>query len=82
MNEMRIRLSSCASSISTSSSWVMSCKSLALIANSLLGCLRKLIEAVRERYRKAGRTEKNQILDEFAELAGVSPKVRHSGVEE
>jgi hypothetical protein len=35
---------------------------------------RELIEAVRERYRKAGRTEKNQILDEFAELAGYHRK--------
>ena len=31
---------------------------------------RELTEAVRERYRAAGRTEKKRILDEFAELAG------------
>jgi hypothetical protein len=31
---------------------------------------RELIEAVGERYRRAGWTEKKQILDEFVELAG------------
>ena len=35
---------------------------------------RELIEAVRERYRSAGRTEKKQILDEFAEIAGYHRK--------
>jgi len=31
---------------------------------------RELTEAVRQRYRSAGRTEKKRILDEFAEMAG------------
>ena len=35
---------------------------------------RELIEAVSERYRTAGRTEKKRILDEFAELAGYHRK--------
>src|SRR3954451_489883 len=35
---------------------------------------RELIEAVGERYRKAERTEKKQILDEFVELAGFPRK--------
>ncbi len=35
---------------------------------------RELTEAVRERYRSAGRTEKKQILDEFAEMAGYHRK--------
>src|SRR4051794_25312231 len=35
---------------------------------------RELTEAVRERYRSAGRTEKKRILDEFAELAGYHRK--------
>ena len=35
---------------------------------------RELIEAVRERYRSAVRTEKKRILDEFAEIAGYHRK--------
>ena len=35
---------------------------------------RELIEAVGERYRAAGRIEKKQILDEFAEIAGYHRK--------
>jgi hypothetical protein len=35
---------------------------------------RELIEAVGERYRAAGRVEKKQILDEFAEIAGYHRK--------
>ncbi len=35
---------------------------------------RELIEAVRERYRGAGRIQKKQILDEFAEIAGYHRK--------
>ena len=35
---------------------------------------RELIEAVRERYQSAGRTEKKQIFDEFAEMAGYHRK--------
>ena len=35
---------------------------------------RELTEAVRERYRSAGRTEKKRILDEFAEMAGYHRK--------
>src|SRR6188472_1323801 len=35
---------------------------------------RELIEAVGERYRSAGRTEKKRILDEFAEIAGYHRK--------
>ena len=35
---------------------------------------RELIEAVRERYRSAGRTEKKQILDEFVEWPGFHRK--------
>ncbi len=35
---------------------------------------RELIEAVSERYRTAGRTEKKRILDEFAKLAGYHRK--------
>ncbi len=35
---------------------------------------RELTAAVRERYRSAGRTEKKQILDEFAEMAGYHRK--------
>ena len=31
---------------------------------------RELTEAVRQRYRSAGRTEKKRFLDEFAEMAG------------
>ena len=42
---------------------------------------RELIEAVRERYRTAGRTEKKRILDEFCGVGRVSPKARRSGVE-
>ena len=35
---------------------------------------RELVEAVRERYGKAGRIEKKQILDEFAAMAGYHRK--------
>src|SRR3954471_10673534 len=35
---------------------------------------RELTEAVRERYRSAGRTEKKRILDEFAAMAGYHRK--------
>ena len=35
---------------------------------------RELTEAVRERYRSAGRTEKKRILDEFAGMAGYHRK--------
>jgi hypothetical protein len=35
---------------------------------------RELIEAVGERYRQAGWTEKKRILDEFVELAGFHRK--------